>query len=262
MTPPGASVTPPDLLDRTGSNALDRALWTALGTVRDPELDEPITELGFVTAAAVTCGVAHVRLVLPTYFCAPNFAYLMVADAHDAVAEVPGVHTVDIRLEDHFAAEEINAGVAAGSGFAGTFPGEADPAGEAGTELFELRQTFRRKAHTACLERACRRLLDAGWQIDALGGAHLTDLPASPERTSLLRRRDELGLSTDPDSPLMVDDHGRAVPADALAAHLRFARAVRVSIEGNAGFCRGLLHTRYPELRDRLAQGGPVGEDA
>jgi hypothetical protein len=22
---------------------------------------------------------------------------------------------------------------------------------------------------------------------------------------------------------------------------------VRVSIEGNAGFCRGLLHTRYPE---------------
>ncbi len=31
------------------------------------------------------------RLRLPTYFCAPNFAFLMVADAYDAVSAVPGV---------------------------------------------------------------------------------------------------------------------------------------------------------------------------
>jgi metal-sulfur cluster biosynthetic enzyme len=234
---------------------LNAAVWSALGTVRDPELDEPITDLGFVSEYAVTCGVAHVRLVLPTYFCAPNFAYLMVADANDAVAAVPGVHTVDIRLEDHFASEEINAGVAAGAGFEGSFPGEA----EAGLE--ELRRTFQRKAHTACLERACRKLLEAGWQIEALGDAQLTDLPASPERTSLLRRRSDLGLPTEPEDPLVVDDEGRPVASDKLGAHLRFAQAVRVSIEGNSGFCRGLLHTRYPELRDRLAEGGPVGED-
>ena len=36
-------------------------------------------------------GAAEVHLRLPTYFCAPNFAFLMVADAHDAVAAVPGV---------------------------------------------------------------------------------------------------------------------------------------------------------------------------
>jgi metal-sulfur cluster biosynthetic enzyme len=221
---------------------LDRAVWSALGTVRDPELDEPITDLGFVTAAAVTCGVAHVRLVLPTYFCAPNFAYLMVADAFDAVSAVPGVHTVDIRLEDHFAAEEINAGVAAGAGFTGSFPGEATG------ELAELRRTFQRKAHTACLERACRTLLDAGWQVEGLGEVRLADVPESPARRSLLRRRADLGLATGPGEPLVVDDHGRAVPTERLAAHLRFAKAVRVSIEGNSSFCRGLLHTRYPEL--------------
>jgi metal-sulfur cluster biosynthetic enzyme len=230
--------------------ALDRAVWSALGTVRDPELDEPITELGFVTAAVVTCGVARVRLVLPTYFCAPNFAYLMVADAFDAVSAVPGVHTVDIRLEDHFAAEEINAGVSAGAGFAGSFPGEAERGGEAGEDLAELRRTFQRKAHTACLERACRTLVDAGWEVEGLGEVRLADLPESPQRRSLLRRRTDLGLPTGPDEPLVVDDHGRPVAGDKLAAHLRFAKAVRVSIEGNASFCRGLLHTRYPELRE------------
>jgi metal-sulfur cluster biosynthetic enzyme len=229
---------------------LDRAVWSALGAVRDPELDEPITDLGFVTAAAVTCGVAHVRLVLPTYFCAPNFAYLMVADAYDAVSAVPGVHTVDIRLEDHFAAEEINAGVAAGAGFAGSFPGEAHPAAEPGKDLAELRRTFRRKAHTACLERACRTLVDAGWEVEGLGSVRLADVPESPARSSLLRRRADLGLGTDPDEPLVVDDHGRPVDTEKIAAHLRFAKAVRVSIEGNASFCRGLLHTRYPELRE------------
>ena len=69
------------------------AALAALTTVRDPELDEPITSLGFVASCVVSCeGRAVVRLRLPTYFCAPNFAYLMVADAYDAVIDVPGVY--------------------------------------------------------------------------------------------------------------------------------------------------------------------------
>ncbi|MET0713194.1 MAG: iron-sulfur cluster assembly protein, partial [Jiangellaceae bacterium] len=60
----------------------EREVLEALGTVRDPELDEPVTSLGFVTSCTVSAdGVADVRLRLPTYFCAPNFAWLMVADA-------------------------------------------------------------------------------------------------------------------------------------------------------------------------------------
>ncbi|MGH3395980.1 MAG: iron-sulfur cluster assembly protein, partial [Streptosporangiaceae bacterium] len=50
------------------------ALLAALQTVRDPELDEPITALGFVAGCDITAGGdALVRLRLPTYFCAPNF---------------------------------------------------------------------------------------------------------------------------------------------------------------------------------------------
>ena len=68
---------------------------------------------------------ATVRLRLPTFFCSPNFSWLMVADAHDAVSAVPGVTRADIALEDHFVSEVINQGVAARSGFVAAFPGEA-----------------------------------------------------------------------------------------------------------------------------------------
>ena len=93
-------------------------VWRALGTVRDPELDEPVTALGFVASCTLSDdGTAEVHLRLPTYFCAPNFAYLMVADAHDAVCAVPGVRRAVVVLDDHFAADAINAGVAARAGF-------------------------------------------------------------------------------------------------------------------------------------------------
>ena len=87
-------------------------LMSALASVCDPELDTSIVELGFVSECGLDAtGTARVRLRLPTYFCAPNFAYLMVADAHDAIASVDGVTAVDLQLEDHFAALEINSGV-------------------------------------------------------------------------------------------------------------------------------------------------------
>ena len=117
------------------------AVLDALASVRDPELDTSIVELGFVTACWLDdARTAHIRLRLPTYFCAPNFAYLMVSDAHDAVVGVDGVEAVDISLEDHFASDEINVGVAARAGFVASFGGLAE------RELGELRRTFLRKA--------------------------------------------------------------------------------------------------------------------
>ncbi|GEL17493.1 iron-sulfur cluster assembly protein [Pseudonocardia asaccharolytica] len=239
--------------------AVREAVWRALGAVRDPELDEPITDLGFVHELSVHAteqggpdsGV-RVRLRLPTYFCAPNFAYLMVADAHDAVQELAGVVEVDVALEDHFAAEEINAGVAADAGFAGSFPGQAT------AELDELRRTFRQKAHLACLDRVYRHLVEQGWKIDCLAEVRLRDVPESAGRSGLLRRRRDVGLSTDPDALLVVDEQGRPVPSAEVARRLRFAKAVRVSVEGNSAFCRGLLTTRYGA---GTGETGPAGEE-
>ena len=122
----------------------------ALATVRDPELDEPITSLGFVASCTVSGdGDAQVRLRLPTYFCAPNFAFLMVADAYDAVSALPGVRHTEIVLEDHFASDAINGGVAAHAGFAQSFDGEAVG------ELHGLRADFLRKAVMAGTDQVC-----------------------------------------------------------------------------------------------------------
>ena len=221
---------------RTGVEA---DIWLALDTVRDPELDESIVDLLFVSGVQIDSEAVHVQLRLPTYFCAPNFAYLMVSDAFDSVTRVAAGRSVRIRLEDHFASEEINGGVSAGAGFQGAFPGQARE------ELAELRLTFQRKAHAACLERACGQLLKQGWTIEALAEAQLSDLPDTPQRESLLHRRADLGLSIDPDQLMFVDGEGRPVGKPDVAVHLRMAKTTRVSIEGNSGICRGLLKTRY-----------------
>jgi metal-sulfur cluster biosynthetic enzyme len=93
--------------------SLRSRVLAALGTVYDPELDEPLTALGFVAACAVSPdGDVAVRLRLPTPQCAPNFAYLMAADAAAAARRVPGVRDVSVMLEDHYTGAEINAAVA------------------------------------------------------------------------------------------------------------------------------------------------------
>jgi metal-sulfur cluster biosynthetic enzyme len=58
----------------------------ALASVRDPEIDEPLTDLGFVARVHVDGASVDVHLRLPTYFCAPSFAYLMVAGAAEPCA--------------------------------------------------------------------------------------------------------------------------------------------------------------------------------
>ena len=66
---------------------MDAAVLRALDAVIDPELDEPITDLGFVHTVAVSAsGDVEVHLRLPTSFCSPNFAYVMASDAKDALA--------------------------------------------------------------------------------------------------------------------------------------------------------------------------------
>jgi metal-sulfur cluster biosynthetic enzyme len=125
MRSPGLTGSKPDSASRPADGtALREAVWAALGTVLDPELDEPITDLGFVAECRVDGGRVRVRLRLPTAFCAPNFAYLMVSDAQLAVLAVAGVERLGLTLDDHSDSDVINAGIAAGRGFAEAFPAE------------------------------------------------------------------------------------------------------------------------------------------
>ncbi|GHH95894.1 metal-sulfur cluster assembly factor [Streptomyces capillispiralis] len=222
----------------------ERSARAALDTVMDPELDEPITDLGFVRSVTVTPGGGiTVRLRLPTSFCSPNFAYLMASDAKDALTALPWTRRVVVLLDDHHDSELINRGLAADAGYRGTFGAEAEK------DLEALRLTFRRKAHTAAMERALTGLLRANPDLteEDLHGVVLGDLPGTAATHALLRRRAALGLGVAPTDPALVDEDGRRFPPGEIPLRLRFARAVRVSIDGNAHFCRGLLRTRYPE---------------
>jgi metal-sulfur cluster biosynthetic enzyme len=223
----------------TTANPTAGQLLAALGTVRDPELDESITALDFVAGCTVSAdGDAEVRLRLPTYFCAPNFAYLMVADAYDAVSGLAGVRSVRVVLEDHFAADAINAGVAAETGFAAAFDGEAVG------ELHDLRADFLRKAVLAGTHQVCRML--PGGDQARLTELTLGDVPASAALDRLRRRRAELGLPAGNDAPLLIDPvTGGRVTAEAVPLHLRRARVTAASIEANASICRGMLRHRY-----------------
>ncbi|NMO54632.1 iron-sulfur cluster assembly protein [Actinoplanes sp. TBRC 11911] len=219
----------------TGSRIL-----AALAEVRDPELDEPITTLGFVASASLDSdGTASVHLRLPTYFCAPNFAYLMVADAYDSVSALDEVRRAEVVLDDHFAADAINDGVAARAGFAHSFSGEAVG------ELDELRANFLGKSVLAGTDVVCRPLVAAGATPADLAAATLGDLPRSAALDRLRRRRRELGLPSGDSSPLLLSSDGSPLEEDAVPLHLRKARLTRTSLDANTSICRGMLRHRY-----------------
>ena len=217
----------------------DRVL-AALGTVYDPELDEPITALGFVGACTVSGrGDVDVRLRLPTPQCAPNFAYLMAADARAAVLSVAKVTRVSIVLEDHYTGAEINAALARGGEFADAFPGETEGS------LDALRELFRRKALVARQARVCQALIRAGATPEAIVGLRVADLPPGEEALRCRELRQELGLPHRPDDAALVAGDGSALTAAELPTWLRRARLVSLSLESNGGLCRSLLHIRY-----------------
>jgi metal-sulfur cluster biosynthetic enzyme len=212
----------------------------ALGTVFDPELDEPITALRFVASCEVADdGAVDVRLRLPTPQCAPNFAFLMAADARDAVSRLPEVGEVTVVLEDHYTGEEINTALTRGEGFGDAFPGETEG------ELDALRALFRRKALVARQGRLLASVADPA-------SARLGDL-SGPDAVRCRELRRELGIDASDVAPAFVRGDGTPVPASELARFGRVASLTALSLEANGGMCRSLLQVRYGKEEEEVA---------
>jgi metal-sulfur cluster biosynthetic enzyme len=219
------------------------AVWDAIDGVVDPELDRSLVELDFVRSVEVGGGDVHVALRLPTYWCSPNFAYLMVGDAQEALRRVPGAERVRVDLVDHFAGERITEAIQAGLSFQEAFPDQAEG------ELDELRRKFRLKAFVVRQEpvlRAVRKAIgDAGAVALTLGdGAPLEGVEAE-EWSEYLRRRRDLGMGDGPAELAFTDAQGAPLEAEGLDHYLRLARSVRISLQSNTEFCTGLLAARY-----------------
>lgn len=219
-----------------------------LDRVTDPELDEPVTELGFVTAvAAGEDGVVSVAFRLPTYWCAANFAFLMADDMRREVSSLPWVSGIEVELGDHMYAETINRAMTTGTSFQEAFAEEADG------NLDEVRQIFALKAFQRRQLMLLDHLVAQGHAVPnllPLTVEALRSLDVSPDGRLLIDRyleRRSIPGPAGPDEPAFVDDKARALTVEGYDAHRRGLRRVTVNVEFNGALCRGLLAARFGE---------------
>ncbi|MFT3973388.1 MAG: iron-sulfur cluster assembly protein [Amaricoccus sp.] len=237
------------------ANTLRSDVWRALARVADPELDEPVTDMGFIEdvefAGPPDDAIVTVVFRLPTYWCSPNFAFLMADGISREVAGVAGVTRVLVRLEDHMHAEEVMAAVNGGRRFEEVFAALCD-----GADLSELRATFDAKAFQRRQESVLARLRALGWsdrsiaamtlrQLDAVdfdGGEASAQRPRY--REALVRR----GLARWPGDLAFRTWEGEALTPEGLKDYVLRLRQVRLNMEFSGALCRGLQGSRYKEL--------------
>ena len=240
----------PDTLDR-------EVIFKRLEKVLDPELDESILKLGFVKSIEAESDHLTIELHLPTYWCAPNFSYMMAEDTRRELLTVGGLHDVTVRLKDHFAAKTIEAGVNTGKSFSEAFSDEASE------DLCQLNDLFRRKGYIRRQERLLQNLKNAGLSFEEIATRRVDDVYFEDESYRIRRndgricdvgeaevarqyfqRRAEMDLDCSPTAPLIIDLRGREVTAEQLEKYLIRARTVRVALQANGSFCTAVLAAR------------------
>lgn len=258
---------------RAASGSRVDEVWRRLDLVTDPELDEPMTDMGFIETVAVSDGgVVQVFFRLPTYWCSPNFAFLMADGVRRAVEGLPWVERCVVQLEDHLCADELNAAVNAGRSFAEAF---AQRTG--GDTLAAVRETFERKAFDKRQEAVLLGMRAMGFTpADAvsmtLGALDLLVLEddegarQAPRYRALLVGR---GLAVVGADHAFPDPDGRPLTVEGYAARMSALRSVRINMEFGGALCRGLKRSRYreapapgaePTLMDFIAQAATPAE--
>lgn len=244
-------------------------VWARLDRVTDPELDEPVTDMGFIETVAVDDHDAvQVFFRLPTYWCSPNFAFLMAEGIHREVSALAWVRGVTVRLEDHLCAEEMNAAVNAGRSFADAFALRGK-----GDTLAAVRETFERKAFDRRQEAVLLGMRAMGFSAaDAagmtLGALDLLAFEDDEAARQLPRYRALLfsrGLACAPGDHAFPDPDGAPLTVDGYATRMSALRSVRINMEFGSALCRGLKKARYakapagePSLLDFIQGRAPA----
>ena len=222
--------------------------WRAVGRVHDPELDEPVTDMGFVERIAIADdGAVALDFRLPTYWCSPNFAFLMLDGVRLALEGLAWRPRLRIVLHDHLFAQEVNEGLAAGRTFGEIFAELAPD-----DNLEALREKFRRKAFERRQEALIAALRAAGWGDAAIVALDRQALEAGAG-AEFVRYAQAFAArfpSAGPQAPALVDGDGAAVGIGDLKAHVARLRSVRINMEFNGALCRGLKDVRYREKKD------------
>ncbi len=220
-------------------------VWSKLSHVTDPELDDSVTEMGFVTNVEIGPGDdVQISFQLPTYWCSPNFAFMMAEDMRTAVKSLSWVTSARVVLGEHMYVDTINRGVNEGLSFADSFGDEAT------ANLDELRRTFLHKAYQWRQEALLKYLLDTGetavnvvqWTV-----FELSERLSNPKEQQLMDRyldRRHVAGPFDGTALAFVTLDGAPLQAGELETYLKLIRRVRINAEFNGALCRRLLVER------------------
>lgn len=204
----------------------ETAVRAQLSGVTDPELDRPITELEYIDGIEIKGERVAVSFTLPTAWCSPAFAWMMMVDAHDAIRELPGITDVTVELCDHMHATEINEGVNERLSFEAAFD-------DADGDIESVRRELDEKARAARQYRAISELLDGGAKPEQIAGLVRADLTVESDGRATVRLNDLLsicidaesverylekatktGVVTEPDDRLFLTPEGEAIPPE------------------------------------------------
>jgi metal-sulfur cluster biosynthetic enzyme len=222
-------------------------VWARLDTVMDPELDEPVTDMGFIEAVSVTGPTVLISFRLPTYWCSPNFAFLMAEDIKRQVEVLPWVSRAIVTLHDHMAAEEMNAAINAGATFGSVFD-DLHP----GEDLSALREKFDIKAFQRRQEVVIKAVVAMGFlpaEVVAmprglLAVTSLNDPEAARQKTRYMTILHQKQGANPADLAFPTYQGG---PITDLSLYMGLLRSVRINMEFSGSLCRGLKASRYQE---------------
>ena len=164
---------------------------------------------------------------LPTYWCSPNFAFLMAEGIAREVARLPWVTRGSVRLEDHMYADEVNAAVERAAGASPT----PSPSAATASDLAEVARDVRGQGLPAppgerCSSACARWDADRGDRGDDAAPARRRRLRRSgggdpgPRYRALLVPR---GLARRPGDLAFRGPEGEALTADGFADYLGHA---------------------------------------
>lgn len=230
-------------------NVTQTDVMRALDDVCDPELDRSIVELNFIRNVHVQMGTVRVSLRLPTYWCSPNFAYLMMDDIVGVLNKLTVGLRVEVEVADHESAETLNRAFRDKKPFNQAFP-------SAGS-LDALRHTFKEKAFYARQKRA----LDV---LQSLGTSLAMWVPGTWEEAEQAMAQYEggviweryrqmaiyWGIAHQGHAPFVTSADGVVVTPEAWERHQHRLKLIVLNMESNAHVCRGLLSARYQDAFD------------
>ena len=230
----------------------EREVLEALGTVRDPELDEPVTSLGFVTSCTVSADGVAGPAAATDVFLRAQFRLPDGGRRLDAVSSRSRGSTHPGRLSRTTSPPlRSTAGWRLG-------PDSSTPSTALRGGARDCRTDFVRRAVLAGTDRVCRPLLAARLLRRRARriGARRRSAVRRPEAAQ--ERRAELGLPAQLGAPLLVDAApGEAVGVRALPLHLRRAR-LTASTSRPTPACAAVCYMRVRDRGQVDDGGGPM----